>query len=134
MSDKADPSLELFQNYARHYASLEERARGERLPEELERLKRHRLPSWIDEIPKDARILDAPCAYKGFECRGGSARLTLAPPRRACSALASKATGMPSWRWCDWLLPASLTPPLVTFSTNPVACWREYGVRMGRCQ
>lgn len=58
-----DPRV-LFQNYARHYSTGEERGgrRVERLPDDLEKLKRDRLPRWIDEIPRDARILDAGCA------------------------------------------------------------------------
>jgi 2-polyprenyl-3-methyl-5-hydroxy-6-metoxy-1,4-benzoquinol methylase len=59
---KRDPSHDLFQNYARHYDSMEKLGRGQRVPDDLERLKRDRLPPWIDEIPKDARILDAGCA------------------------------------------------------------------------
>lgn|GEM_PF-878268 len=62
MNDSEDISSELFQTYARHYASMEERGNGERLPADLERLKRDRLPRWIDEVPRDARILDAGCA------------------------------------------------------------------------
>jgi SAM-dependent methyltransferase len=54
-----DSGQELFESYARHYLTLEQR---ERLPDDLERLKRDRLPRWIDEIPKNARILDAGCA------------------------------------------------------------------------
>jgi 2-polyprenyl-3-methyl-5-hydroxy-6-metoxy-1,4-benzoquinol methylase len=54
-----DPGRELFDNYARHYLMGEQR---ERLPDDIERLKRDRLPRWIDEIPKNARILDAGCA------------------------------------------------------------------------
>lgn len=54
-----DPSKELFDNYARHYESTD----GiERLPDDLQRLRRDRLPAWIESIPKDARILDAGCA------------------------------------------------------------------------
>ncbi|GAB6049864.1 hypothetical protein JCM16106_07080 [Hydrogenophilus islandicus] len=61
---KRDPSYDLFQNYARHYKTGEERGgrRVDRVPDDLERLKRDRLPPWIDEIPKNARILDAGCA------------------------------------------------------------------------
>ncbi|MGQ9750659.1 class I SAM-dependent methyltransferase, partial [Desulfosoma sp.] len=54
-----DPSPQLFANYARHYDSM---AVVERLPDDLERLKRDRLPRWIDEVPKNSRILDAGCA------------------------------------------------------------------------
>lgn len=56
-----DPSHELLQNYDRHYSAMEPKGR-ERLPLEIERIKRDRLPVWIDEIPKTARILDAGCA------------------------------------------------------------------------
>ncbi|MCX8049019.1 MAG: methyltransferase domain-containing protein [Methylohalobius sp.] len=59
MSERHDPSHELFQHYSRHYSAMERRAR---LPDDVERLKRDRLPRWIDEIPKEARILDAGCA------------------------------------------------------------------------
>ncbi|GAB6068649.1 hypothetical protein JCM13664_19690 [Methylothermus subterraneus] len=63
MNSRRDPSHELFQNYARHYAAMGEGRGGrQRLPDDLERLKRDRLPRWIDEIPKEARILDAGCA------------------------------------------------------------------------
>ncbi len=64
MEARQDPSHELFQNYARHYSTGEERdgRRVERLPDDVERLKRDRLPRWIEEIPKDVRILDAGCA------------------------------------------------------------------------
>ena len=65
MEAKQDHSHELFQNYARHYASMQERWRRELLPGDLTRLKRDRLPRWIDEIHKDAKILDAGCA-KGY--------------------------------------------------------------------
>src|SRR5579885_1178119 len=54
-----DFSKELFDNYARHYESM---AKIERLPDDLERLRRDRLPHWIDSIPKNARILDVGCA------------------------------------------------------------------------
>ncbi len=62
MEAKQDPSHELFQNYARHYTLLVERGRSELVPDDLTRLKRDRLPRWIDEIPRDAKILDAGCA------------------------------------------------------------------------
>ncbi len=64
MEAKQDPTHELFQNYARHYSTGEARGgrRVERLPNDLERLKRDRLPRWIEEIPKDSWILDAGCA------------------------------------------------------------------------
>lgn len=55
----SDTSQKLFERYARHYQTMEVH---ERLPDELERLRRDRLPCWIDEIPKDARMLDAGCA------------------------------------------------------------------------
>lgn len=54
-----NPSRTLFDRYARHYRAMEFRPR---LPDDLERLKRDRLPPWIDEIPKDASILDVGCA------------------------------------------------------------------------
>lgn len=54
-----DWSKELFDNYARHYASMGE---IERVPDDIDKLRRDRLPAWIDSIPKDARILDAGCA------------------------------------------------------------------------
>lgn len=57
-----DPFYDIFQNYGRHYASMEERGHSQRLPDDLKRLKRDRLPPWIDEIPKEACILDAGCA------------------------------------------------------------------------
>ncbi len=53
------PDRELFEQYGEHYRQMET---GERLPDDLTRLKRDRLPPWIDEVPKDARILDAGCA------------------------------------------------------------------------
>lgn len=49
----------LFANYTRHYESM---AVIERLPDDLERVKRDRLPRWIDAVPKDSRVLDAGCA------------------------------------------------------------------------
>lgn len=54
-----DPSKALFENYARHYETMGE---IERLPSDLDRLKRDRLPQWLDSIPQNARILDAGCA------------------------------------------------------------------------
>lgn len=54
-----DPSKELFDNYARHYEST---GNIKRLPDDLQRLRRDRLPAWIESIPKDARILDGGCA------------------------------------------------------------------------
>ncbi|WP_448510788.1 class I SAM-dependent methyltransferase [Immundisolibacter sp.] len=54
-----DPSKELFDHYARHYESMGE---VERLPDDLQRLWRDRLPAWIESIPRHARILDAGCA------------------------------------------------------------------------
>jgi SAM-dependent methyltransferase len=53
-----DPNKQLFDNYARHH----ERAGFDRLPEDLGKLKRDRLPRWIDEVPRNSRILDAGCA------------------------------------------------------------------------
>lgn len=50
-----DPQQELFIHYARHYRTMEHR---DRLPEDIERLKRDRLPAWIDTIPRNARVLD----------------------------------------------------------------------------
>lgn len=47
----------LFDHYAAHYHVLDGKGR-ERLPEELERLKRDRLPRWIDEVPRTVRVLD----------------------------------------------------------------------------
>lgn len=55
----SDVSQKLFERYARHYQTMEMR---ERLPQDIERLRRDRLPRWLDEILKDARILDAGCA------------------------------------------------------------------------
>jgi SAM-dependent methyltransferase len=55
----SDPNKQLFDNYARHYESM---AVIERLPDDIERLKRDRLPRWIDEVPRNSRILDAGCA------------------------------------------------------------------------
>lgn len=49
----------LFDHYAAHYHAMEKR---ERLPDDLERLKRDRLPRWIHETPRTARVLDAGCA------------------------------------------------------------------------
>lgn len=49
---------ELFEKYSRHYLDL---AIRERLPDDLEKVKRDRLPRWIDKVPKSARILDAGC-------------------------------------------------------------------------
>jgi 2-polyprenyl-3-methyl-5-hydroxy-6-metoxy-1,4-benzoquinol methylase len=54
-----DLNREFFDNYTRHYRAMEVR---ERLPDDLERLKRDRLPRWLDEVPPSARILDAGCA------------------------------------------------------------------------
>lgn len=51
---------EIFQHYARHYEAMS--GGIERLPDDLERLKRDRLPPWIDEVPRSARVLDAGCA------------------------------------------------------------------------
>ena len=53
-----DPDKELFENYARHYESM---GVIERLPADMQKLKRDRLPRWIDTIPRNARILDAGC-------------------------------------------------------------------------
>ncbi|MGQ9797628.1 class I SAM-dependent methyltransferase [Desulfosoma sp.] len=53
----------LFSQYARQYHSM---ARHERLPEDLEKLKRDRLPPWLSESPRDARILDLGCAQGHF--------------------------------------------------------------------
>lgn len=55
-----DRSHDLFEHYSRHYESMT--GGRERLPDDLERIQRDRLPRWIDQIPKDARILDAGCA------------------------------------------------------------------------
>lgn len=55
-----DPQQELFANYARHYKKMG--AYRDRLPDDLERLKRDRLPAWIDTIPRNARVLDVGCA------------------------------------------------------------------------
>jgi len=54
-----DSIKKIFDNYARHYDSMGE---VERLPKDLARIRRDRLPRWIDTIPKQARILDAGCA------------------------------------------------------------------------
>lgn len=54
-----DPSKELFDNYARHYATM---GVVERLPDDIDKLRRDRLPAWLDAVPKDAHILDAGCA------------------------------------------------------------------------
>jgi SAM-dependent methyltransferase len=54
----SEADKELFENYSRHYSGLDIR---ERLPDDLERVKRDRLPRWIEEVPKAARILDAGC-------------------------------------------------------------------------
>lgn len=54
-----DSTKKIFDNYARHYDAMGE---VERLPKDLERLRRDRLPHWIDTVPKQARILDAGCA------------------------------------------------------------------------
>jgi SAM-dependent methyltransferase len=54
----SDPNKQLFDNYARHH----EGADSGRLPEDLEKLKRDRLPRWIDEVPRNSCILDAGCA------------------------------------------------------------------------
>ncbi len=51
---------EIFQRYARHYEAMS--GGIERLPDDLERLKRDRLPPWIGEMDLAARILDAGCA------------------------------------------------------------------------
>jgi 2-polyprenyl-3-methyl-5-hydroxy-6-metoxy-1,4-benzoquinol methylase len=53
-----DPDKECFENYARHYLEMGVR---ERLPDDLERIKRDRLPRWLDEVTNTARILDAGC-------------------------------------------------------------------------
>ncbi len=54
-----NPDKVIFELYSEHYRTMEWR---ERLPNDLTRLKRDRLPPWIEEVPKDARILDAGCA------------------------------------------------------------------------
>lgn len=54
-----DSTKKIFDNYARHYEAM---GKIERLPQDLERLRRDRLPRWIDTVPKQARILDAGCA------------------------------------------------------------------------
>ncbi len=54
-----DVDREIFRNYSRHYQAGEVR---ERLPDDLERLKRDRLPRWLNEVPTSARILDVGCA------------------------------------------------------------------------
>lgn len=54
-----DSTKKIFDNYARHYDAMGEVAR---LPDDLERLRRDRLPRWLDTVPTQARILDAGCA------------------------------------------------------------------------
>jgi len=54
--NKSDKKI--FENYTRHYNEMGIRSR---LPDDLERVKRDRLPRWIDEVPKGASILDAGC-------------------------------------------------------------------------
>lgn len=54
-----DFSHEVFARYARHYDGM---AYRDRLTDDLEKLKRDRLPPWLPEIPKDARMLDLGCA------------------------------------------------------------------------
>lgn len=62
MKQKENPSTRLYNNYSRHYTTMESRGRGVRLPDDLAKLKRDRLPRWIDDISKTLRILDAGCA------------------------------------------------------------------------
>lgn len=48
----------LFDTYASHYKRM---TVLERLPNDIERLRRDRLPHWIHQVPLEARILDAGC-------------------------------------------------------------------------
>lgn len=61
-----DPSKELFENYGAFYERSQSDRQVERLPAELEKLRRDRLPQWIDNFPLNARILDAGCAQGHF--------------------------------------------------------------------
>lgn len=54
-----DRSLkDLFSGYGAHYGRM---TVIERLQDDLDRLRRDRLPHWITEIPREARILDLGC-------------------------------------------------------------------------
>jgi len=48
----------VFDKYASHYGRM---SVVDRLPDDIEKLRRDRLPPWIREVPLDARILDAGC-------------------------------------------------------------------------
>jgi SAM-dependent methyltransferase len=56
-----DPSEELFQQYLRQYTDNDAEFRRVGY-EEVQALRLDRLPTWLDRIPKGARILDAGCA------------------------------------------------------------------------
>ncbi len=53
---------EFYVRYRGFRSFLAKRGGRVALPDDLDRLKRDRLPPWIDEVEKDARILDAGCA------------------------------------------------------------------------
>jgi len=56
-----DPSLELFENYEKHYAAAGA-TRWQVAYEKVKAWRLDRLPRWLGRIPTDARILDAGCA------------------------------------------------------------------------
>jgi len=55
-----DHPHDLFEHYTRHYETMT--GGRERLPDDLERVRRDRLPRWLNQIPKDAQVLDAGCS------------------------------------------------------------------------
>lgn len=48
----------LFDSYTSHYDRMTVR---ERLPNDIEKLRRDRLPHWLHQVPLEARIIDAGC-------------------------------------------------------------------------
>ncbi len=55
-----DVAKKIFDNYARHYEMGS--AGIERLPKDMDRLRRDRVPHCMKQIPKDAHVLDMGCA------------------------------------------------------------------------
>lgn len=60
-----NPSDELFKNYERHYCDTGA-SRSEAPLSDVIKFKLDRLPPWLCDIPKEARVLDAGCATGYF--------------------------------------------------------------------